>query len=264
MIDKSLKVAVVDMYDGTPNLGMNCIINLIQDWASQNELLVSLSIFCVRKENKIPSSDFDIFISSGGPGSPNESIETSWDIEYTHWLDEMILLKKPVLLICHSFQVACRHFNLGEINLRKSMQLGVLPIHPLLEDPLFENLSNPFYSLESRYYQIVKPNDAQIKKMGATIIALEKIRPQVPLERAIMGIKFNEVMYGVQFHPEGEKEVLIHHFSDIKLKESMIESFGIEKWENLLQSLKDETKIATTHRHLIPNFLDIAFTHAKK
>jgi anthranilate/para-aminobenzoate synthase component II len=74
-------------------------------------------------------------------------------------------------------------------------------VHPLVEDPIFANLNDPFYSLESRLYQIIEPNDENINALGAKIIALEKHRPHVPLERAIMAIKFSDKMYGVQFHP---------------------------------------------------------------
>jgi len=82
--------------------------------------------------------------------------------------------KKWVFLICHSFQIACRHFNIGKISLRRSRQIGILPVHPLVKDDLFEGLKDPFYTLESRFYQITEPNDKAIAAMGASIIILEK------------------------------------------------------------------------------------------
>ena len=40
--------------------------------------------------------------------------------------------------------------------------------------------------------------------MGASILCIEKSRPHVPYERAIMAMRFNEYMIGTQFHPEAD------------------------------------------------------------
>jgi GMP synthase-like glutamine amidotransferase len=170
----------------------------------------------------------------------------------------MLLIKKPVLLICHSFQIACRHFNFGNVCLRKSTQIGVLPVHPLVEDPVFANLNDPLYTLESRLYQIIEPKDENINALGAKIIALEKHRPHIPLERAIMAIKFSEKMYGVQFHPEGEKNVLLDFFNEEKMKKNIIDKFGEQKWDVIISNLNDPEKLPKTHAHFIPNFLNLA------
>jgi len=131
-------------------------------------------------------------------------------------------------------------------------------VHPIEYNDLFEGLEDPFYTLESRLYQITEPNDELINSMGAHITCLEKIRPQVPLERAIMGIQFNEHMAGVQFHPEGEYHILLDYFKEEKNKTSIVEEFGIEKWDRMIEKLNDPKKIKSTFEAIIPNFLDKA------
>ena len=255
MSSSPINIAIIDMYDGTTNLGMDCIENILKDWSSLNNIPIKYEIFALRNECRIPNHTFDIYLSSGGPGSPNDSEGEKWDQLYTSWLQEMLDLNKPVLLICHSFQMACRHFNLGKVCLRKSKQLGVLPVHPLVEDPIFNNLNDPFYALDSRVYQIIEPNDENIALLGAEIIALEKHRPHVPLERAIMAIKFSNKMYGVQFHPEGETNILLQFFMEDQMKNTIIEEFGIEKWEVIINKLNDPHKVTKTYENFIPNFL---------
>jgi GMP synthase-like glutamine amidotransferase len=98
--------------------------------------------------------------------------------------------------------------------------------------------------------------------MNAQIMALEKMRPQVPLERAIMAIRFTENMYGVQFHPEAALSDLIVYFNESTTKQSIIEEFGIEKWQRIVDHLDADSPIQTTYTHLIPNFLDKALTNA--
>jgi GMP synthase-like glutamine amidotransferase len=253
-----LNIAIIDMYDGNTNVGMECIQLLLAHWSQDRNASIEHQIFKLRDCCEIPHDGFDAYISTGGPGSPVDSKDEPWDNLYTNWLNQMIAIKKPVFLICHSFQIACRHFNLGKISLRKSRQVGILPVHPIKYNDLFEGLEDPFYALESRLYQITEPNDELINSMGARITCLEKIRPQVPLERAIMGIQFNEHMAGVQFHPEGEYHILLNYFKEEKIKNSIIEEFGIEKWERMIEQLNDPKKIKSTYHAIIPNFLDKA------
>jgi GMP synthase-like glutamine amidotransferase len=168
----------------------------------------------------------------------------------------MYAQKKPVLLICHSFQIACRHFDIGKVGLRKSKQLGILPIHPTADHAIFEALPDPFFALESRMYQITEPNDEKIESMGATIIALEKIRPQLPYERALMAVAFSDSMIGVQFHPEATKERLTTYFNTDAIKTAVFEDFSEEKWHQIIQSLEEDSKIKHTCNRFIPNFLN--------
>ena len=85
------------------------------------------------------------------------------------------------------------------------MSFGTFPVHKTdagYRESLFENLPNPFFVADFRRFQVIKPNEKQIDALGAEILALEKIRPYVPFERAIMGVRFSPEIIGVQFHPE--------------------------------------------------------------
>jgi GMP synthase-like glutamine amidotransferase len=255
-----IKIAILDMYEGVPNLGMRCIHNIIKDWSITRDQQTTVKVYNTRGNAEIPDEHYDLYISSGGPGSPLDTVNEPWDIAFTEWLEKMYTLEKPVFLICHSFQLACRHFELGTVCLRKSKQIGVLPVHTLIEDDLFKELQETFYALESRSYQIIAPNDEKIKKMGAQILALEKMRPKIPLERAIMAIKFSETMYGVQFHPEADLEELRIYFNEASTKETVINEFSIEKWNRIIDHLDEHSPIINTHKYLMPNFLDKAIT----
>lgn len=249
------KIAVLDLYDGNANMGMDCIYEILQNWSKELKIELQVSTFDVRAKNELPNKTYDLYISSGGPGSPIDTNELQWDIDYCNWLDQMFALKKPVLLICHSFQLACRHFGIGSVGLRKSKQLGILPIHPTAAHPIFNQLPDPFFALESRLYQITEPNDDKIQAIGASIIALEKIRPQLPYQRALMAVAFNENMIGVQFHPEATKDRLVRYFETEAIKNAVLADFSEEKLDQIKLSLQDPSKIEHTCNHFIPNFL---------
>jgi GMP synthase-like glutamine amidotransferase len=254
-----IRIAILDMYDGQPNMGRACIDGIVDKWALTNNLIIQKNDFEVRTQGLLPDTNFDIYIATGGPGSPTDTADEKWDKDFTNWLEKMLELDKHVFLICHSFQIACRHFNIGNVCLRKSRQIGILPVHVTHENHfIFDGMEDTFHALESRLYQIIEPNDEVIDKMNAKIIALEKNRPTIQLERAIMALEFSANMTGVQFHPEAETQELIHYFHREDIKESIIENFGIEKWNSIIDALVHPSLIKDTYAKMIPNFLNNA------
>ncbi|MBC7872476.1 MAG: GMP synthase [Ferruginibacter sp.] len=266
---RSVKVALLDLYEGRANQGMRCIRTILQEWAEANELQLQLDEFDVRLKNELPGTSYDIYISSGGPGDPLVSRFEDWDIAWSRWVDKMERWnknpsnqhKKHIFFICHSFQLACRYFNAGLVSKRKSTAFGVFPIHMLeggKNDPVYDGLRDPFYGVDSRDYQVIQPNHDLLNSMGAKILCIEKSRPHVPYERAIIGIRFNEYMIGTQFHPEADAPGMSMYLQTEEKKKTVIESHGEDKLWSMLLHLDDPDKIMWTYSHILPNFLNQA------
>jgi homoserine O-succinyltransferase/O-acetyltransferase len=266
---KNIKIAILDMYEGTANQGMRCIREILNQFAEINNLDLSWDEFEVRNQQQIPNLSYDVYISTGGPGSPVDSAESEWEIKYFNWIkqvedfnnNEINFQKKQVFFICHSFQLACRYFKVATVCKRKSTSFGVFPTHLMMqgkEEQIFTGLHNPFYTVDSRDYQVVQPNHFKIHQMGATILALEKERPHIPLERAIMAIRFNQNMIGTQFHPEADAIGMSLHLQTDEKKKTVVDNFGIEKWQSMIDQLHDPEKIMWTYSHVLPNFLTAA------
>lgn len=265
---KTVRVAILDLYEGKPNEGMRCIREILNLLGETQHIDLEWDEFDVRLKNEVPGMDYDIFISSGGPGSPLESRYSEWESFYFNWLKEVERWnsnpgnkqKKFVFFICHSFQLACRHYNVGLVTKRHSTAFGVFPVHMLdsaTEEPVFKGLKDPFYAVDSRDYQVVQPNHWLLQKMGSKILCIEKIRPHVPYERAIMGIRFNDYMIGTQFHPEADAIGMSMYLQTEEKKKTVIASHGIEKWKSMIEHLNDPDKIMWTNTHVLPNFLTI-------
>ena len=262
-MNTQIKIAVLDMYNGTPNQGMRCIIDIINRFNQ----IVTFQIFDVRGKSEMPDiKNFDIYISTGGPGNPLEG-DGNWDVKYYAFIDELVkwnnenTVKKHVLFICHSFQMACKHFGLAEITQRHGTSFGVMTIHKTKEgknDPVLEGLDDPYYAIDSRDYQVVQPKLSVFSKKGAKIISLEKIRDHVQYERAIMAVRFNEYFIGTQFHPEADPISFISHLRNRESKDKIRAMKGKRKFRNMLEDLVDDDKIYRTNETLIPNFLRIA------
>ena len=264
-----LRIAILDLYEGVANQGMRCIREILNQFAEMNQVDLHYTEFEVRLEKEVPGLDYDIYISSGGPGSPLDSEHSEWEKVYFKWLDKIEkfndnhanVVKKQVFFICHSFQLACRHYNIAEVSKRKSTSFGVFPIHYLSDaefDPIFEGLTDPFYVVDSRDYQVIQPNHNKFREMGASILAIEKNRPHVPLERAIMAVRFNDNMIGTQFHPEADAIGMSLYLQTTEKKETVISNHGEAKWQSMIDQLNDPDKIMNTYAHILPNFLAMA------
>ncbi len=268
-MNHTLRVAILDLYEGRPNEGMRCIQQILQEYSQSKGLSLVSKIFDVRLKEEIPDLSYDIYLSSGGPGSPLETEGVAWDNKFMDWLHSLVKHnkvaqeadKKHVLFICHSFQLACRFFKTGKVTKRKSTAFGVFPIHMNAEgkrEAIFHGLKDPFYAVDSRDYQVIEEEKTDIKKRGGHILAIEKERPHVPLQRAIMAIRFNEYMIGTQFHPEADASGMSMYLQRADKKKTVIEGYGEEKWKSMIHQLNDPDKIRKTYSQVIPNFLNIA------
>ncbi len=263
---KLIRVAILDLYKGFPNQGMRCLREILNQFADTHHLNLKWDEYDVRGKCEVPDLTYDIFISSGGPGSPLESEGTEWENTYFNWITKVKEWndnplqehKKQVFFICHSFQLACRYFNIGNVCERRSTAFGVFSVHLISgadEEIIFDGLRDPFYAVDSRDYQVIQPNHKHLKEIGAKLLCIEKERPHVAFERAIMAIRFNDYMIGTQFHPEADAPGMSMYLQTEEKKKTVIDNHGFEKWRNMIDHLEDPDKILLTYSHILPNFL---------
>ena len=262
--DETIKIAVLDMYDNWANEGMRCIRQIATRFLEQDGIEGSFEVFNVRANNEIPDLEaFDIFISSGGPGSPLAA-NTQWEKDYFAFVDSLFAYnrrharKKFMFLICHSFQMVCRHLGLAEVTRRQSTSFGVMPIHRMGDgyaEFLFHGLPEPFYAVDSRDYQVTQVNEAKMRELGAQALCLEKERPHIPLERAVMAIRFSPEVFGTQFHPEADSRGMLRYYLMDDKRKWVIETHGEAKYFEMIDRLDDPDKIMLTEAVIIPSFL---------
>jgi GMP synthase-like glutamine amidotransferase len=256
---KPLHIAILDLYCRHPNQGMRCIKHIIDEQLFP----VSWQVFDVRYKGEIPDFDFDVYIASGGPGDPTIKNER-WVPAFFDLIEKIFSHnqsadeKKFLFLICHSFQMVCHHWQLSEVCLRRKPAFGIFPVHKTTEgekELLLSRLPDPFYAVDSRHWQIINPVENKIRNMGAAILALEKIRPHVPLQRAVMAMRFSPEIFGTQFHPEADVMGMQFYFNQKEKKKEIIENHGLEKYQEMIAGLNDPEKILLTHRTILPLFL---------
>lgn len=263
-----IRIAILDMYQGTPNEGMRGIREIIEAFGRQCGREIRYEIFDVRNKADVPGTDFDTYISTGGPGSPLDSAGSLWEQRYFALMDALRHHnrvdpgnKKHVFLICHSFQVFCRYYGFGLVSKRKSTSFGVMTCHKTdagRSEPLLQSLADPFWVVDSRDYQLTRPATVKIRAGGGEVLCIEKYRPHVLLERAVMAIRFDEAFVGTQFHPEADGIGTQRHLMTPDKKELVIRKFGEKKYREMIDHLDDPDKIMLTHNSVLPKFLAAA------
>jgi len=262
-----LRIAILDMYNGASNQGMRSIKEILarENYKHANQEL-EFDVFDTRGNGEIPTLGYDIYISTGGPGDPFDGQQQKWETDYFNLLDKLYDInqqqdgssKKFVFFICHSFQLMCRHYELGTVTKRKSTSFGIFPMHCTeegKEDLVFQGLNDPYYGVDSRDYQVIEPNYASMGQLGANILSLEKIREHVPYERALMAIRISDEFFGTQFHPEADPIGMKVHFMTTERRKQVIDNHGEAKYLDMLEHLNDPDKILLTNHTILPNFI---------
>lgn len=262
-MEEKLKLALLDMNDGKPNQGMRCI----RDISAMYSDTFDIQEFDVRAKLEVPGTDFDVYISSGGPGNPLEG-DGVWDRAWKDLIGNLWAHnqknpdnKKHMFFICHSFQMACNYFGLGTLAPRKSTSFGIMPIHMTRygeNDAVFSKMPDPMFAVDSRDYQVIQPDLEVFRMYGAQILALEMLRSKYDYERAIMAVRFSPEFVGTQFHPEADPIGMKIHFEKEDIRKAVIDNYGEDKYTRMMEQIDDPDKIELTHDTILPTFLENA------
>jgi homoserine O-succinyltransferase/O-acetyltransferase len=254
-----LKVALVDMNNNQPNKSIGMLQRTLDTYPA-----FDWKRYEVRHAGQIPDMSYDIYILSGGPGDPLEN-DGPWFDRYFAFLDQLwdynqdeSNTPKHCLFICHSFQMACHRYGIGKISRREKYSFGTYPVHKTHEgksERFFSALPDPFYIADFRQFQVTKPDYVLLKKIGASILCFEKLRPHVQLERAVMAVRFSPTMFGTQFHPEADPAGLREHFMQEERKATVIEEYGEARYHRMMTDLVHPQKIQLTFDTIVPCFL---------
>ncbi len=276
MTENQTKVAIIDLYNNAPNQGMRCIKEIVETHSKKVlDTALSYHVYETRYKNELPNyRDYDIYIASGGPGSPFDGEGLDWEKNFFNLIDRLwnhnqqsYEQKKHIFFICHSFQMMCRFFEFAEVIKRKSTSFGIFPMHKMNggeDDSIIGGLPEPYYAVDSRDWQAIQPNEKNLQQVGAKVISIEKDRPHVDLERALMAIRVSDEFFGTQFHPEADPVGMTVYFQQEEKRKQIIENYGEEKYNNMIDRLDDPDKIILTHSTIIPNFLTNAILALKQ
>jgi len=263
---RPVRLAILDMNNNVENMGIASLQRITERFPE-----IGYEVFDVRHKLEVPGTDFDIYLSSGGPGDPLET-EAGWDSAYyglleALWQHNLVSdQKKYVFFICHSFQMACKHFGVGSITERHKESFGIVPVNKTLDgetDAVLDALNDPFFAADFRRFQVVHPDLAHLRKMGMKITAMESPEDDVEFELALMAVKFSDEMYGTQFHPEAHPDGMVYYLNRADKKEMIVSRFGQEEYDNMMHNALHPERLTATRDHILPGFLRDALEKVK-
>ena len=264
-----IKIATIDLYNNERNEGIRCIREIVSEAQSRNkELNISYEVFNTRFKDEIPALNNDIFISSGGPGSPFEGEGTKWEKNYFNLIQKIWdhnqnnpERKKYLFFICHSFQMMGRIFKFGRVSKRHSKSFGVMPFTITKEgksDNILQRLSNPFYAADIRQFQVTEPDNKVFKELGAKILSFEIVDDNEKAQPALAAVRISDEIVGTQFHPEADPKSMLYHFKQDERKKQVVEKYGEERYFEMIKILERPDTIQKTRKTVIPSFLNYA------
>ena len=264
-----IKIATIDLYNNERNEGMRCIKEIVSETqVRNNESKITYEVFDTRFKGELPGIENDIFISSGGPGSPFEGEGTQWEKDYFNLIQKIcdynqnnFERKKYLFFICHSFQMMGRFFKFGTVNQRHSKSFGVMPFNLTKEgksDNVLKELSNPFYAADIRQFQVVEPDQKVIKELGAKILSYEIVDDAENAQPALAAVRISNEIVGTQFHPEADPDSMLYHFKQDERKKQVVEKYGEERYFEMIKILERSDTIKKTRKTVIPSFLNYA------
>lgn len=264
-----IRIATIDLYNNERNEGMRCIKEIVSEaQARNNETKITYEVFDTRFKDEVPGLDKDIYISSGGPGSPFEGEGTQWEKDYFNLIQKIWDYnqnnperKKYMFFICHSFQMMGRFFKFGTVNQRHSKSFGVMPFNLTKEgksDNILIELSNPFYAADIRQFQVIEPDKKVMEELGAKILSYEIVDDDVKAQPALAAVRISDEIVGTQFHPEADPESMLHHFKQDERKKQVVEKYGEERYFEMIKILERPDTIKKTRKTVIPSFLNNA------
>lgn len=262
---RDIKLAIIDLYDNEPNEGMRCIREIIENCSDALEdQNIDYNIYETRYKDDIPTLNHDIYISSGGPGSPFDGEGKRWESHYFNLIDHIWNHnqthenKKYVFFICHSFQMMCRFFELADIQKRQFRSFGVIPVAkttPGQTDPLLNVLPEPYFAADFRQYEVIDPRERLFEQLDAELLSREFERVDPTQPKALMAIRLSDSMFATQYHPEADPDSMLVHFRQPERRKQVVDEYGEERYNHMIAQLDRPDTIRQTRSAILPRFI---------
>jgi homoserine O-succinyltransferase/O-acetyltransferase len=267
---KPLKICIIDMNDGQPNQAMRCLRGLTEQFVARVQatnpgLPFELAHTSPRDLGHDTPRDADLYLSTGGPGSPYDGDGALWMSAYSRFLDDLsdtaaaFPQRAPSLfVICHSFQLAVRHFKLATVVERGTLKFGVMPIYTTEQGqrhPLLAPFGDRLFAFEHRRWQAIDLDELRLRARGGQLLAGESRPALSDKGKAILALDFGPGIEGVQFHPEADRAGVMSWIKRAETAEAFREVYGESTFRAMMRTLDNPARLARTYDLFIPRWM---------
>jgi GMP synthase-like glutamine amidotransferase len=217
-----------------------------------------------RDTGHIVPRDCDLYVSSGGPGSPFDGDGQPWSDDYGQFCDQVAESaarggagQQGLFAICYSFEMVIRHFQLAHIGPRAERKFGVMPIYMTPEGsrhPLLAAFGDRLFAFEHRNWEAIDVDEAKLRALGGSVLARES-RDGVSKGRAILALDAAPGIETVQFHPEADRPGVMNWVARPEQAAAFKATYGEVTYQAMLRTLDDPRRLARTFALVIPGWL---------
>lgn len=270
---RPLRVCIVDMNNGHVNQAMRCLRGIVGNFfervrADNPALPCELVTVSPRDTGDEVPRDCDLYLSSGGPGSPFDGDGAAWVEDYSRFVDGVVESatrggseRRALFAICYSFEMVVRHFRLAAINPRAERKFGVMPVYTTPEGmahPLLQPFGDRLFAFEHRNWEAVDLDDRLLRSLGGKVLALES-RDGFSKGRAILGLDVAPGVEAVQFHPEADRPGVMNWVARPDQAAAFRATYGEVTYQAMLRTLDDPRRLARTYALVIPGWMSRQF-----
>jgi GMP synthase-like glutamine amidotransferase len=266
---RPIRVCLVDMNNGHLNQAMRCLRGLVATFFERAQAH-NPGLLCERvevsprdTEDAVPT-DCDLYLSSGGPGTPFDGDGERWMLDFSRFLDHVAEsankdreTSKSLFAICYSFEIVCRHFRLASVVARADRKFGVMPVYTTAEGqhhPLLAPFGDRLFAFEHRNWEAVDLDESRLRALGGALLARES-RDGVSKGKAILGLDVAPGIEAVQFHPEADRPGVINWVARPDQAAAFKATYGEVTYQAMLRTLDDPRRLARTYALVIPGWM---------
>lgn len=254
------------MNNGHVNQAMRCLRGLVATFferARQANPTLACELIEVspRDTNRVIPRDADLYLSSGGPGSPFDGDGEPWVADFSRFCDDILEShvrgggeQKSLFAICYSFEMVVRHFELATIAPRAERKFGVMPVYTTPDGQahaLLGAFGDRLFAFEHRNWEAVDLDHAKLRSLGGLLLARES-RDGVSKGRAILALDVAPGIEAVQFHPEADRAGVMNWVARPEQAAAFKAVYGEVTYQAMLRTLDDPRRLARTYALVIP------------
>ena len=273
---RPFRLCLVDMNDGHVNQAMRCLRTISAAFfrritqANPGVACELLEVSPRNTEDEIPENA-DLYLSSGGPGSPFDGDGKQWVNRYYRFLDLVADSaedggpdQQALFAVCYSFEMIVRHFKIAVMQPRTERKFGVMPIYMTpegQEHPLLAPFADRLFAFEHRNWEAIDLDMRKLAALGGQLLARES-RDGVSKGRAVLGVDVTSGIEAVQFHPEADRAGVVSWVSRPDQAAAFRATYGDVTYQAMLRTLDDPRRLARTYALVIPGWLTRKFNLA--
>ncbi|APR77765.1 Hypothetical protein A7982_03112 [Minicystis rosea] len=270
---RPLRICIVDMNNAHVNQAMRCLRGLVSNFFDEvrkhNPDLVCEKVEVSPRDTNDPVPlDCDLYLSTGGPGSPFDGDGQPWVADYGRFCEGVLDAaakggadQRALFAICYSFEMVVRHLDIARIAPRAERKFGVMPIYTTSEGqkhPLLSAFGDRLFAFEHRNWEAIDLNESRLNALGGKLLARES-RDGVSKGRAILALDAGPGIETVQFHPEADRPGVMNWVARPEQAAAFKATYGEETYQAMLRTLENPRRLARTYALVIPGWLNRRF-----